>query len=486
MAIARTVNPGRASASRRSLRVVAELVDGYGLVLFIVGAYVAEQVSLGNRFITSDSWLALLSGRRIDALGLPHVDRWTVMANGRTWVDQQWLAQLALYRVEAIGGVRLVVLLGLILALSTFAMAAVQASRLGASARPLAWVVLAALVPYGRSADNLRAQSLCYPLFLALLWLLVRPRSRWSYLVFPLLVVWANLHGSVVLAAVLVAGCALLRRSENGWPRTLFLVAVPWLCLLASPYAADLPGYYRTLLANPAFGQYVAEWNPMTFSIFDAPTYAIIASILLLVGTGRSGWRREEIFILSACSIAALLAVRNAVWLSLAAIVFVAPAVSRFVAQSERPAFATRMNRILVSLAGVAVVAAVAVTATRPDDWYSASYPTRTANVAADAAGPHGRVFATEAYADWLIWERPEFAGRVAFDARLELLRAGELKRIFALEATLLPDRSVISGYRVFVVPPELVAVIRRSSSQPVRVVDRSHGVVVLAVGQRS
>jgi hypothetical protein len=341
-------------------------------------------------------------------------------------------------------------------------------------------------VPYGRSADNLRAQSLCYPLFLALLWLLVRPRSRWSYLVFPLLIVWANLHGSVVFGAVLVAGCALLRRSENGWPRTVIFVVGPWLCLFASPYAADLPGYYRTLLANPAFGQYVAEWNPMTFSIPDLPTYAVLAAILLLAGTGRTCWRREEIFVLSACSIAALLAVRNAVWLSLVTIVVVSPAVSRLVAPSERPAFATRMNRALVSLAGVAVIAAVALTATRPDDWYTAAYPTRTANIVADAAGPHGRVFATEAYADWLIWERPDLAGRLAFDARLELLRAGELKRIFAVEATLLPDHSVISGYRVFVVPPELVAVVRRSSVRPVRVLRRSHGVVVLTAGQRS
>jgi hypothetical protein len=238
------------------------------------------------------------------------------------------------------------------------------------------------------------------------------------------------------------------------------------------------------LLVNPAFGQYVAEWNPMTFSVPDLPTYAIIAAVLLLVGTRRSGWRREEVFILCSCSVASLRAVRNAVWLALATIVFVAPAVSPFVAQSERPAFATRMNRLLVSLAGFAVAAALAVTAARSADWYRASYPTRAANVAARAAGARGTVFATEAYADWLIWQRPELGGRVAFDARLELLRASELKRIFAVEATLLSDRSLVRGYRVFVVPPELVDVIRRSSSRPLRVLDREGGLVVLAAGR--
>lgn len=476
----RALNPGRAYAMGR-LSVVANLVDGFGLVLFIIGAYVAEQVSLGNRFMTSDSWLALLSGRRIDAVGLPHIDRWTVIAGGRVWVDQQWLAQLVLYRVQAIGGVPLVVLLGLVLALGTFAGAAVLAGRRGAAARPLSWVVLVALVPYGRSADNLRAQSLCYPLFLTLLWLLTRPRSRSSYLVFPLLVIWANLHGSVAFAALLVAGCALLRRSENGLLRTLTFVVAPWLCLLASPYATDLPRYYRTLLANPAFGQYVTEWNPMTFSIPDAPTYGIIAAILLLLGTSRTGWCREEIFILCACSISALLAVRNAVWLATAAIVFVGPAISRLIGQQERPAFATRMNRVLVSLASLAVIAAIAVTATRPAHWYTAAYPTRAANVAASAAGSNGRIFATEDYADWLIWQRPGLGGRIGFDARLELLRAGELKRIFAVEATLIPDRSLIRDYRVFVVPSRLVDVIRQSSLVPIRVLARDNGVVVLS-----
>jgi hypothetical protein len=256
---------------------------------------------------------------------------------------------------------------------------------------------------------------------------------------------------------------------------------------LASPYAADLPRYYRTLLSNPAFGQYVAEWNPMTFSIPDLPTYAIIATVLLLLGTGRSGWRREETFILCGCSVGALLAVRNAVWLALAAIVFVAPAVSRVVAQQDRPAFATRMNRLLVSLAAIAVIAAVAVTSERHVDWYTAAYPTRAANVASDAAGQRGLLFATEDYADWLIWQRPELGGRVAFDARLELLRAGELKRIFAVESTLIPDRSLVRDYRVFVVRPDLVDVIRRSSARPLQVLVRENGVVVLsAQRQRS
>jgi hypothetical protein len=37
-------------------------------------------------------------------------------------------------------------------------------------------------------------------------------------------------------------------------------------------------------------------------------------------------------------------------------------------------------------------------------------------------------------HADWLLWERPELAGRVAYDVRFELLTRAQLARVVALE----------------------------------------------------
>ena len=54
--------------------------------------------------------MALLSGRVVAQHGLPSHDTLTVWAHGRTWVDQQWLAQLALYGLERLGGLPLVLL----------------------------------------------------------------------------------------------------------------------------------------------------------------------------------------------------------------------------------------------------------------------------------------------------------------------------------------------------------------------------------------
>jgi hypothetical protein len=57
---------------------------------------------------------------------------------------------------------------------------------------------------YRATAVSIRTQGFAYPLFVATVWLLASEarstvRSRRVYWVFPLLLVWANLHGSVTL-----------------------------------------------------------------------------------------------------------------------------------------------------------------------------------------------------------------------------------------------------------------------------------------------
>jgi hypothetical protein len=48
----------------------------------------------------------------------------------------------------------------------------------------------------------------------------------------------------------------------------------------------------------------------------------------------------------------------------------------------------------------------------------------------AKAAGIDGVVLADDLHADWLLWEQPTLAGRIAFDVRFELFNAHELRQI--------------------------------------------------------
>jgi hypothetical protein len=88
------------------------------------------------------------------------------------------------------------------------------------------------------------------------------------------LVLWANLHGSVVLGAFLTAlyGTVLLigDRHANALKGTALLALAPF-AVLCSPYGLSLVGYYRHLLINPPFGRLVSEWTAPTPSRRSGP-----------------------------------------------------------------------------------------------------------------------------------------------------------------------------------------------------------------------
>ncbi len=55
---------------------------------------------LRPQIFVGDSWMTLVGGREIVEHGLPHHDAIGVITAGRTWTDQQWLAQLAFYGAD--------------------------------------------------------------------------------------------------------------------------------------------------------------------------------------------------------------------------------------------------------------------------------------------------------------------------------------------------------------------------------------------------
>jgi hypothetical protein len=140
------------------------------------------------------------------------------------------------------------------------------------------------------------------------------------------------------------------------------------------------------------------------------------------------------------------------------------------------------MNRILaVTILATAAIAVVAVAA-KPTSWFTSKFPLAAPQAASTAAGPQGRVFATSPYADWLLWSRPRLAGRVAFDARFELLSTRQLQRIALLQARSGDWLRTVRGYRVFVLNARSDHTLEQALIQrlPARIVFSSPQVVVL------
>src|SRR6266542_1803523 len=170
--------------------------------------------------VGSDSWLALVGGREVAHDWLPHHDTLTIWPHGATWIDQQWLGQLIFYGIHAAGGFRLLLLVHVAVLLGSYALALGYAFRSGATSRSGAVVgAFGLLAAFPSSAA--RTQAYALPLFVLLFRLLAsewRSPSRRVLLALPLLVLWANIHGSVVLGVGLVVAWAVAQLNRARRP----------------------------------------------------------------------------------------------------------------------------------------------------------------------------------------------------------------------------------------------------------------------------
>src|SRR5688572_9349371 len=315
------------SVTANAVRPLVAFLGREALGVVVVAFFVLFSLVVIPQMLVQDTWLTLVSGREISQHGLPHVDSLTVWSRGSTWIDQQWLAQLLFFWTHELGGIKLVALAHVAVVVAGIASAVAAARSLGASALAVALVTPAIFVaPWGY---QIRAQTFAIPLFVWIVWLLAadsRSPSRRVFLVLPLLVFWANLHGTVVLAAALVAvrgltftvGGLRARKPVREWlPRGAALIFGPAACLFASPYGFDLVTYYRTMLMSSNLRTFVVEWGPSTPS---SETFMFFALAFVTVGLlARFGHRltSTERLILLLTLASGLLAIRSIIWFAL-------------------------------------------------------------------------------------------------------------------------------------------------------------------------
>ena len=173
---------------------------GQALLVALLAAHAAVLAALAPYLLHEDTWLTLVAGREVWREGIPTHDGLAVVTAGRAWVDQQWLAQLAFYGAGALGGLSLMFVLHLSALTAAIGLAFASARRRGASSLSVFAIALLVLLvaPW---VWQPRAQTLAELLFVAVLALLLHdplgPSRRRTLLVLPLLLVWANVHGSV-------------------------------------------------------------------------------------------------------------------------------------------------------------------------------------------------------------------------------------------------------------------------------------------------
>jgi hypothetical protein len=427
----RTIGPVSAGTDASSIRGVS--MSRLWVFLAIALPMLASLVATLS---TVDLTYQLRAGSEIlGSRAIPAVDSWTFTAAGLPWVDQQWGAQVVLAAADRLGSWTALALLRAILVGVIFGALVIIGLRRGLDGRTASLLSLAAFL-VAAPALALRPQLLGMACFAIVLLLVTdqRAHSRRLWLVPVVVVVWANLHGSFVLAP-LVLGLAWLEDLHDRIVpahRALLVAVVSGLTACVTPFGPKVWLYAVGLSTNPEVTARISEWLPT--SIRDLTGLLFLASalgvVVLIARRGRvTPW--PTLAWLGTFFVIGLYAQRGVAWWSLAAVAAIAGTlVTSLPDRSADRVTPPLLGRVNLVVAGVLVVAMLALLPTwRPVDpatgvpsgTLAQAPPGVTAALRAEAH-PGDRVFNPQPWGSWFEYAFPDLL--VAIDSRIELFPA--------------------------------------------------------------
>lgn len=308
---------------------------------WLVAAFGASVCALGAHVGADARWLAAVGSAIAQTRTLPHSLPYA-SAPALPWHDAPALGQLAFHALEAALGDRGLIL-AQVAAVAT-ALAAVAVDLRGAEARDGAGaaVLAACIVAVPASFLVARAElfSLAlFPLLVALLRAETRRRSRGIWLAVPLLALWANLHGGVLIGFAVLAAYLVLGRGRSEPLVSLGILVASAAALLATPALLHTVDYYAGVLRGAAAAEHYGLWAPLSFR--DPLDVLLVALALPLLAAAlrrpRESW---EVAVLVALALLTVDAHRNGLWLVLFA---ATPAARSFGSGARRPWLSRRV-----------------------------------------------------------------------------------------------------------------------------------------------
>ena len=292
---------------------------------FVFVGVLALLLTMAERLLQDpDTHWHIAVGRWIWQSGrVPWTDPFSHTFAGAPWIAKEWLSQLIFSGAFAVGGWTAIVAIAAVAIASSFALLFWWLRRHIHSTAALAVAVVA--IPLSAGQFTARPHVLIFPILVVWTMGLVEAAERRSppWLLIPVMIVWANLHGSfpigLALAALLAAEAVVSAprgeriRMIGRWAG--FLAA----CLLASclsPY-----GYGTLIVTLRLFGDgeplpYINEWQPLAFDMLGA----VAAGGLLLLAGGLAFRPAENLFRILAVALLGFMMIRHTRFLSLFAL----------------------------------------------------------------------------------------------------------------------------------------------------------------------
>ena len=387
-----------------------------GALIVLVGALA---ISL-DRFHNGDFYLSLVSGRFVAHHGFVAHDPFPTLSQGGTWLNQQWLSELAFFRVSQwLGPTGLTVLYACLITLPLALLLWICRDK----GWPMLMAVAAFYFPGLLAVVHPRAAGftvLIFTLLVGLLALLWRERGTdgagrrriwWVAIgILALFALWANLHGGFI-AGFLLLGLATVglvidhwRGIPDGPPlgrvAVLGIVAVlaAVIVTVATPLGSAIWSYLLSF-QNQAISLASTEWES-AFNSAGALIYIGLAGAFAAWMWVRSPRPRRVTTLLVTLGflVFAGYSIRN--------IVFVGPVLALQVAWTAPNWKPTRL-RLPVALAGsAAVVAALVAALLGPaKDDPSLGFP--VADYAIAHPPSHGRIVTYAGVGSYINWRSP-------------------------------------------------------------------------------
>ena len=405
----------------------------FGQLLAFLAAALPVLVGLRFAYSTVDLAYLIRAGEAmLHRPGVLRVDTFTFTAAGHAWLNQQWGAEVLLASLYRVGSWEGLAVVRLALVSVIFWLEFLSCRAAGASSRAAGWLTLCALFV---SIDGLtlRPQLFGAASFALTLWIIAgrarRPRLLWW--IPAIVLVWANVHGSFVLAPLLL-GLTWLedRRRAASIARTELLAAAACVAVaFVNPFGPRIWTYVASLTTDPEIRHLIEEWQrTRPDSLMGVAFYVSVAAVvaLALIRRPRLGWPR--LVALGVFFLLGFQAVRGVMWWALAAPVLIADLFPEKAGRKDEP---TPLN---LAIAGIIIVLMVPLL-----PWFRPTYAKDTTSFSATdglllhapvalseavAAGtePGSRIFVEQMWSSWFELELPD--DPVFVDPRIELFPA--------------------------------------------------------------
>ena len=285
---------------------------------WLAAAFVAASSTAIVQIGSDARWLAAIGALIARARAIPHAVAYAaVPSNG--WHDAPALGQLTFHGLESLFGDKGLVLAQIAAVTIAVVVLALDLRRAGARDGAAATVLLAIVVAAPATFFVVRAELFSLALFPVLV-LLLRSESgfpsRRIWLVVPLLALWANLHGGVLLGFGVLGAYLTFRRARTARFESACVLAASCLALLATPVLLGTASYYADVLRGGAVSEHYGLWGPLSLHAPLDLLFIAIAVPLVAFAVRRrpATW---ELVLLAALAVMSVEARRNGIWLLL-------------------------------------------------------------------------------------------------------------------------------------------------------------------------